>query len=131
MELDKKDMPLKTAAEITLTAEEKKAAAAEMRARDAAGHQINLNSAAVSRRYTYSKYLIDPCRFSWSKVVRVVAIMQRFISRCRAAVSRSWSSRCPWESSGSGLAEGSVALAAPLLAGCDGLAAECVAFAAS
>ena len=73
------EMPLKTAAEIVLTAEEKRAAAAETRAKDVHGHSIMLAVDQMAARYAYSRYVIDPCRFSWTKVVRILAFVLRFI----------------------------------------------------
>jgi len=88
MEMPRSKMPIKSAAEVTLTAEEKRVAATELRAKDVRGHQINLNTDAVSTRYSYSQYLVDPCRFSWSKVVRILGIAMRFIAACKAARER-------------------------------------------
>ena len=82
------EMPIQSAAEVVMTAEEKRAAAAELRAKDVRGNMINLNTAVVSQHYSFSKYLIDPCKFSWSKVVRIVAIVQKFIRMCKLAVQR-------------------------------------------
>ena len=56
-----------------------------MRAKDASGHQINLNTAVVSKRYAFSNYVLDPCKYTWSKAVRILAIAKKFISMCKAA----------------------------------------------
>ena len=88
MKQPKAKMPLKTAAEVVLTAEEKRAAAAETRAKDVHGHSIMLAVDQMAARYAYSRYVIGPCRFSWSKVVRILALVLRFIcvlKRRRAA----------------------------------------------
>ena len=82
------EMPLKTAAEVVLTAEEKRAAAAETRSKDVHGHSIMLAVDQMAARYAHSRYVIDPCRFSWSKVIRILALVLRFIcvlKRRRAA----------------------------------------------
>jgi hypothetical protein len=76
-------MPLQTAEQITLSAEERRLAAAEVRGGDIRGHVINTLIADVADRYAYSKYLVDPCRLGWSKSLRVLALVRRFISRCR------------------------------------------------
>lgn len=107
MKLPREKMPIKTAAQVTMTAEEKRAAAAEMRAADVRGSMINLNSTAVTSRYTYSNYLVDPCRFSWSKVVRIVAIVQKFIWLCRRR-SRDQAASIVGESAASGNNSGGV-----------------------
>ena len=85
MRLPKERMPIKTAAEVTLTSEEKRVAATELRANDVKGHQVNFSEPAVASRYAYSKYLVDPCCYNWSKVVRVVALVIKFIESCRSA----------------------------------------------
>lgn len=86
MRLPRAVMPTKNAAEVIMSAEDKRAAATELRANDVRGHTINLNQPLVTKRYALSQYLIDPCRFSWSKVVRVLALVKKFVSACRAAV---------------------------------------------
>ena len=83
MRLPQEEMPIKTAEEITLSAEEKRAAAAETRAKDIRGHQINLAQGKVTERYACSRYLLDPCRFSWTKVLRVMALAIRFVDNLR------------------------------------------------
>ena len=95
MQLPREEMPIKSAAQVTLTAEEKRIAATELRAGDLRGHQINVNTGQVGLRYNLSKYLVDPCQCAWSKAVRIVAIIQRFVSRCKAAVKVSRSRSGP------------------------------------
>ena len=87
MRLPYEEMPIKSAEEVTLSAEEKRAAAAEMRAKDIRGHQINLAQSKVTERYVCSRYLLDPCRFSWSKVLRVMALVIKFVDTLRKATS--------------------------------------------
>jgi len=89
MSLSRDKMPIKTAAEITLTAEEKRLAAAELRAKDVGGHQVPVHTltTAVADRYAFSKYLVDPCKQSWTKSVRIMALVIMFTKRCRAAVA--------------------------------------------
>ncbi len=77
------DMPLQTAEQITLSAEERRQAAAQVRGGDIRGHVINTLVADVADRYAYSKYLVDPCRLGWSKSLRVLALVRRFISGCK------------------------------------------------
>ena len=86
MQLPRQEMPIKSAAQVTLTAEEKRVAATELRAGDLRGHQINVNQGQVGLRYNLSKYLVDPCQHTWSKAVRIVALIERFVARCKAAV---------------------------------------------
>ena len=60
-------------------------AATELRAGDVRGNLINLNTAVVSKRYAFSRYVVDPCKYGWTKVVRVLAIVKKFIAACREA----------------------------------------------
>src|SRR5450830_694747 len=83
MELPRSEMPLKTAAEITLTSEEKRLAALETRNADIQGHSVNFPSSELETRYAFSKYILDPCRLSWSKTRKVLALVFWFISLCR------------------------------------------------
>jgi hypothetical protein len=43
----------------------------------------------VAERYAFSKYLLDPCRMGWSKSLRVMALVARFIKFCKE-----WHHRC-------------------------------------
>ena len=83
--LPRDQLPIRTAAQVTLTSEEKRVAATELRANDIRGHLINFNSPAVSAHYQFSKYLVDPCRHTWSSVVRIMALVLKFVAACRAA----------------------------------------------
>jgi hypothetical protein len=76
-------MPLQTAEQITLSAEERRLAAAEVRGGDIRSHAINAVIADVADCYACSKYLVDPCRLGWSKSLRVLALVRRFITRCK------------------------------------------------
>ena len=84
MQLPTDQMPLQTAEQITLSAEEKRLAAAEVRGGDIRGHVVNFLAADVSDRYSFGKYLVDPCRLGWSKGLRVLALAMRFVKFCRA-----------------------------------------------
>ncbi len=88
MTLPIEEMPLQTAEQITLSAEERRLAAAEVRGGDIRGHAINTVVADVADRYAYSKYLVDPCRLGWSKSLRVLALVRRFITRCKEGARR-------------------------------------------
>ncbi len=83
MTLPVEEMPLQTAEQITLSAEERRQAAAEVRGGDIRGHAINTLVTDVADCYAYSKYLVDPCRLGRSKSLRVLALVRRFITRCR------------------------------------------------
>jgi hypothetical protein len=83
MTLPVDQMPLKTAEQITLSAEERQQAAAEVRGGDIRGHQLHVLVSEVAERYAFSKYLLDPCRLGWSKSLRVMALVARFIKFCK------------------------------------------------
>ena len=95
MKLDRDLMPLKTAKEITLTAEEKKEAAMELKAPDVSSHFIQGLTGKIAERYSYSKYLVDPCSRPWPKVVRIVAALHRFADNCRNKTRTTESSNPP------------------------------------
>ena len=46
----------------------------------------------VLSRYEYSKYVIDPNKFRFQKVLRILALVKRFINRCRERVRNPQSS---------------------------------------
>ena len=89
MQLPRDQLPVKTAAEVILSAEEARLAASELRAKDVRGHEIHLQTSAIGERYALSRYLVDPCKFTWSKSVRVMAIVWIFVDCCwKAAKER-------------------------------------------
>jgi len=87
MWLPRAEMPIRSAAEITLTAEEKRQAAVEMRNKELAGLSVNLSVPSVGDRYALSKYLVDPCRLPWSKAVRIMGMVMKFINSCKKKVA--------------------------------------------
>lgn len=79
MRLPREQFPLRNAAEITLTGEEKRTAATELKAPDIGGHVfINLKS-TIGDRYTFSKYIVDPNIRKWPMSVRILARVLKFI----------------------------------------------------
>lgn len=87
MKQPREKMPIRTAAAVTLTAEEARVAAVELRAGDVRGHRLHSLQTVVGDRYSYSEYVVDPCQQSWTKTVRIMAIVQRFVSCCKEARS--------------------------------------------
>ena len=87
MAMPRDKMPLMSAAKVTLTAEEKRLAATELRNKDVLGHKLNFMSSEVSARYALSNYLVDPCSHRWTVAVRIVALVQLFIKKLRAKAS--------------------------------------------
>jgi hypothetical protein len=87
MTMPRDKMPLMSAAEVTLTAEEKRLAVTELRNKDVLGHKLNFMSSEVSARYALSNYLVDPCCHRWTVAVWIVALVQLFIKKLRAKAS--------------------------------------------
>jgi Family of unknown function (DUF5641) len=59
-----------------------------MRSKDIHGHTITLVVDKMAARYAHSNYVIDPCRFSWSKVVRVMALVLRAVNKFKTGFTR-------------------------------------------
>jgi hypothetical protein len=83
MRLPREEMPIRTAAQVTLSAEEARLAAEELQAKDVRGHCLHLIGSTIADRYSYSKYVVDPCRYPWTKSVRIVSLVFKFIQCCR------------------------------------------------
>ena len=81
MRLERRDMPIRTSEEVTLSSEEKRLASKELRAPDISGIVLSNLRTMVGERYSFSKYIVDPCAMSWPKSVRILAYVYRFISR--------------------------------------------------
>ena len=43
----------------------------------------------MADRYAFSQYLVDPCKWTWSKVIRVVALVLRFVRNIMLRVALS------------------------------------------
>ena len=82
-------MPIRTSTEITMNAEERRAAAEEMKALDFGGMAIMHLVDKVAERYTFSKYIVDPCRLPWPKVVRAYAAVKRFVANVKGKKGKS------------------------------------------
>ena len=81
------EMPVQTAAEVVLSAEEKRLAATEVRSKDIRGHSIHVVVNKMAARYAASSYVVDPCRRPWPSVVRVLAIVFRFLKNIQARLA--------------------------------------------
>ena len=77
------NMPIRSSKQVTMTGEEKRIAATELKAKDIAGHVMSNLITKVGERYSYSKYVVDPCVLSWPKSVRTLAWVRRFIDNTR------------------------------------------------
>ena len=89
MTLNVKEMPLKTMQEVAVTAEEKRAIAVETRPADVQGIHLSALVDKVSQRHSFSKYLLDPCQFSWDKSVRIMSYVYKFVSKVKSRVNLS------------------------------------------
>ena len=83
MSRERKDMPLRTLQEITLNSEEKKMAAKEMKAQDYHGYIFSTIEDKLAKRYSFSKYVLDPNKFKWEKTLRVLALTFRVLDKMR------------------------------------------------
>ena len=90
MQREEENMPIKTIDEMTLNGEQKRLAAQEMKAADLHGIYVNSLSTKVADRYDFSRYLVDPNKYTWRCVVRVVAYVLKFVRRARPAFSPEW-----------------------------------------
>ncbi len=81
MEIDQ--MPLRTIEQITLSSEEKRTASKEMKAPDINGIVLINIQSRVADRCSFSKYLIDPNLYRWSKTLRILCYVFRFLDRVR------------------------------------------------
>lgn len=91
MRMEREEMPLRTINDITLTSEERRIASQEIKSPDVAGIVLSNLVTRVGDRYSYSKYLVDPCVMSWMKSVRVLAYVIRFLSRIAPNKTKLWS----------------------------------------
>ena len=87
----REDMPLKTLTDINLTSEERRIASSELRTPDISGIVLANLKSRVSDRYSFSNYLVDPCGLPWTKSVRVLAFVFRFLDK----KVPSWKKICP------------------------------------
>ena len=83
------DMPILSRDEVTLNQQERQEASKEVKASDICGITLPGLKDKVSERYSFSKYIVDPCVFSWPKSVRTLAFVFRFINNLKFAVRES------------------------------------------
>ena len=82
----REEMPLQSCDELTLSTEEKKKAADELKAADLCGVVLPNLKSKVADRYKFTKYVVDPLVLPWPKPVHILVLVQRFISKLRSAV---------------------------------------------
>ena len=83
MGLKFEEMPLRTAAEITCSSEEKRLANDELKTPDICGYVLAPLRNQVAERYSYSKYVSDPCCKAWPRAVGVLGLVFKFIDLLR------------------------------------------------
>ena len=89
MRLPRGDLPLKSAEQVTLSGEEKRIAAVELKAPDLVGCVFSNLKTMVGDRYSFSKYTVDPCIRSWPISVRILGYVLRFVARMKATLQKS------------------------------------------
>ena len=89
MYFPREKMPLKTIDEVNLSAEEKRNVSLETKT-SVMFNDLPELVPKVSERYSFSKYIYNPNKLSWTSAVRVVAYIFRFISACKSSWSPSW-----------------------------------------
>ena len=90
MQLEEENMPIRTADEITLSGEQKRLAAQEMKASDLHGVILHSLRTHVADRYDFSRYLVDPNKYSWKSVVRTMGYVLKFIRGLHPSFSPTW-----------------------------------------
>lgn len=77
-------MPIRSLEETKVSQEEKRVAAQEIRNDNISGIMLPLLATKVSDRYDFSSYLSDPNKYSWSRSVRVMAYVLKFVKiKCK------------------------------------------------
>ena len=71
--------PAKSIKDVALSAADRSSAAAEMKAPDVGGHMLDPLGEKVTLRYSFSKYVVDPCQRSWPISVGIVGFVHRFM----------------------------------------------------
>ena len=90
MRLNKGDMPIKSANEVKISNEEKRAAAEELKPASIAGIALSALADRVSDRYAYGEYLYDPNKYGWLRASRVMGFVLKFVTICRPNFKYEW-----------------------------------------
>ena len=86
MSLPIEQMPIRSREEVQLNQQERQDANKEVKAADICGVCLPALKDKVAERYSFSKYVVDPCLFPWPKSVRVLAFVFKFIEKLKIAV---------------------------------------------
>ena len=95
MQMPQDNLPLKTIQEIQLSGEEKRLAAVELKAADVQGIFLSELKGKVAERYKFSRYVLDPCRYRWEKVVRIMGLVLIFINLLQPQFEPDWKPPVP------------------------------------
>ena len=83
MRLPRDQWRLKSVNELQLDAKQKRDAAKEMKSPDVGGHMVNDLVTHVGQRYSFSKYLFDPCARPWPVALKVMCVLYRIRDRIK------------------------------------------------
>ena len=72
-----------------MSGEEKRIAAVELKAPDLVGCVFSNLKTTVGDRYSFSKYIVDPCIRSWPVSVRILGYVLRFVARMKTTLRES------------------------------------------
>ena len=78
MSQERADMPIKSIDDIRLSQEESRLASKEAKREDICIAQ-EIRTDRISDHYKFSNYIVDPCKYGWTRAVRVVSIMIKYI----------------------------------------------------
>ena len=90
MKLEEAHMPIRSIVNITLNGEQRRLAAQGLKAPDLHGITLYSLRTKVADRYGYSQYLLDPNKYCWERVTRVMGYVLRFVRYTRPSFSPDW-----------------------------------------
>ena len=88
MQADLSEGPLRSVDEVHMDQEDVRTAMKEVRAAETCAYNLPQVVDKLEARYTFSKYIVDPCVLAWNKAVRVLAFVLQFLAALKAAVTR-------------------------------------------
>jgi hypothetical protein len=83
-------MPIRTIEELTLSNEERRVAAQESKIKDIAAFNIPIMLNRTAERYNFSDYIVDPNRFLWPKLLRIMSVVLKFVTTVRPKFKPIW-----------------------------------------
>ena len=90
MRMEESSMPIRSSSTITLDGEQRRLAAQGLKAPDLHGVNLYSLSTKVADRYGYSQYLLDPNKYCWEKIIRIMGYVLRFVRFIRPSFSPQW-----------------------------------------